>query len=75
VSKSRAAVERAQEAQSKKKNKSYGLYFVAEPRLMDGDEMPTRDEWLEEQEKKKGAARPAPRRPSEPQILQGKNRP
>lgn len=75
VSKSRAAVERAQEAQGKKKNKSHGLYFVTEPRLMDGDEMPTRDEWLEEQEKKKGAVRPAPRKSSEPQILQGKNRP
>jgi hypothetical protein len=53
-SKSRAAVERAQEADGKKKKKSYGKYFIAEPRVIDGGEMPTRDEWLEEQERKKG---------------------
>jgi len=73
VSKSRAAIERAQEAQGKKKSKSHGLYFVAEPRVMDGGDMPTREEWLEEQERKKGAVkdRPAPR---EAHILQGKNK-
>ena len=73
MSKSRAAIERAQEAQGKKKSKSYGLYFVPEPRVMDGGDMPTRDEWLEEQERKKGAVndRPAPR---EAHILQGKNK-
>lgn len=71
TSKSRAAIERAQEAESKKKKSSHGKYFVAEPRLMDGGEMPTRDEWLEEQERKKGDAQkrqPPPAR----HILQGK---
>lgn len=73
VSKSRAAIERAQEADAKKKNKSYGRYFIAEPRLMEGDEMPTRSEWVEEQERKRGASeRRPPRR--EPHILQGKNK-
>ena len=70
ISKSRAAIERAQEADSKKKSKSHGRYFIAEPRVMDGGEMPTRDEWLEEQERKKGTAK---ERFREPQILQGKN--
>ncbi len=74
VSKSRAAVERAQEAQGKKKNKSHGLYFVAEPRLMDDGEMPTRDEWLQEQSDKNGATQEKPRH-KEAHILQGKNTP
>lgn len=71
VSKSRAAIERAQEKQSKKKSKTHGLYFVAEPRVMDGGEFPSREEWLDEQEHKN--ASPAERRPArEPHILQGK---
>ena len=72
MSKSRSAVERAQEADGKKKTKSYGRYFVAEPRVMDGGPMPTRDEWLEEQEQKKGVV--AERRPRGDggHILQGK---
>lgn len=72
TSKSRAATERAQEADGKKKNKSYGKYFIAEPRLMEGDEMPTRQEWLEEQERKN--ATPARRPPGrgDGHILQGK---
>jgi hypothetical protein len=39
---------------------------------MDGGEMPTREEWLKEQEVKSGAVRE--RRPPsrDPQILQGK---
>lgn len=53
-SKSRAAVERAQEALSKKKTKSYGQYFVTEPRVIDGGELPTREEWIEEQKRKAG---------------------
>jgi hypothetical protein len=72
VSKSRAAIERAQEADGKKKNKTHGRYFIAEPRVMDGGEMPTRDEWLDEQNQKKGLA---PRPPRERQILQGRNTP
>ena len=71
VSKSRAAIERAQEADGKKKKKTPGRYFVAEPRVMDGGELPTRDEWLEEQEKKNAGIRERPA-PREPHVLQGK---
>jgi hypothetical protein len=74
VSKSRAAIERAQEADGKKKSKAHGRYFVAEPRVMDGGEMPTRDEWLAEQESKKGTIKSGPPRNREPHILQGKNK-
>lgn len=74
VSKSRAAIERAQEAEGKKKNKTHGRYFIAEPRVMDGGEMPTRDEWLEEQEQKRGAVAERARQPRERHILQGKNK-
>lgn len=57
VSKSRAAIERAQEAASGKNKKPVpGRYFIAEPRLMEGDEWPTRDEWIEEQAIKQGEA-------------------
>jgi hypothetical protein len=72
VSKSKASIERAQEANAKKKSKSYGIYFTVEPRLMDGEEMPTRDEWLEEQAAKQGNVQQRPIR-EEPHILQGKN--
>lgn len=41
---------------------------------MDGGEMPTRDEWLEEQERKKGVAQERPIQPREAHILQGKNK-
>lgn len=55
VSKSRAAIERAQDAANAKGKKSVpGRYFIAEPRLIDGDEMPTREEWVEEQSRKNG---------------------
>jgi hypothetical protein len=49
TSKSRAAIERAQEAASKNKTPSPGRYYVAEPRTIDGGPMPTREEWGEEQ--------------------------
>jgi len=53
ISKSRAAVERAQDASNKNNKKSVpGRYFVAEPKVIDGGELPTRKEWMEEQEKK-----------------------
>jgi len=52
ISKSRAAIERAQEAAGKKKNKVFGQYFVAEPRAIGGGDLPTRAEWFEEQVKK-----------------------
>lgn len=54
VSKSKAAIDRAQESASKKKTPTPGQYFIAEPRLMDGDDFPTREEWFEEQSKKSG---------------------
>jgi hypothetical protein len=50
VSKSRAAIERAQENASRGNKKPVpGRYFIAEPRIIDGGDFPTRDEWLEEQ--------------------------
>lgn len=55
VSKSRAAVERAQEsANGKGKKPVPGRYFIAEPRLIEGEHMPSRDEWIEEQARKNG---------------------
>jgi len=72
ISKSRAAIDRAQEANSKKKKSTPGVYFVAEPRVMDGGEMPTRAEWLEEQQKLAGGKWAVRRNDSEEQILQGR---
>lgn len=40
---------------------------------MDGGEMPTRDEWIEEQERKSGLTKVHVRNDG-PQILQGKNK-
>ena len=57
VSKSRAAIERAQEKAGKSKTTMHGRYFVAEPKVLGGGELPTRDEWLEEQAKKRGSER------------------
>jgi hypothetical protein len=54
VSKSRAAIERAQDKANKAKTQVHGRYFIAEPKVVGGGEFPTRDEWLEEQAKKKG---------------------
>lgn len=71
-SKSRAAVERAQEKDSKKKSKSYGKYYSAEPRVIDGGDFPTRDEWLEEQANKNNVGT-VDRRPDGPKVLQGRS--
>lgn len=57
ISKSRAAIERAQEKAGKAKTQTHGRYFVAEPHVLGGGEFPTRDEWLEEQAKKRGDVR------------------
>jgi hypothetical protein len=57
VSKSRAAIERAQEKAGKAKTTVHGRYFIAEPKVIGGGEMPTRDEWLEEQMKKSGKSK------------------
>tara|TARA_R110000822_G_scaffold92458_1_gene213282 strand:+ start:3498 stop:3905 length:408 start_codon:yes stop_codon:yes gene_type:complete len=58
VSKSRAAIDRAQTKAGKSKNPTPGQYFIAEPRVMDGGEMPTRDEWVLEQKKKSPTVSP-----------------
>lgn len=70
-SRSRAAIERAQEADSKKKSKSYGKYYVTEPRVVDGGELPTRDEWIEEEGRKQGNNKIDRRRPGA-NIVQGR---
>jgi hypothetical protein len=70
-SKSRASIERAQESDSKKKSKSYGKYYVAEPKVIDGGDMPTREEWLDEQHRKNGMSN-VQQRNSGPHILQGR---
>lgn len=57
VSKSRAAMSRWEERQSKSKNKNPGLMGYPVPRTTDGGPMPTLEEWLEEQAKKKGEGR------------------
>lgn len=54
VSKSRAAIERAQEKASKGKNTVHGRYFIANPVVQGGGDFPTRDEWVEEQARKRG---------------------
>lgn len=53
ISKSRAAIERAQEKASKGKTTVHGRYFVANPIVQGGGDFPTRDEWIEEQSKKR----------------------
>jgi hypothetical protein len=59
ISKSRAAVERAQEAATKGNKKAvHGRYFITEPKVIDGGEFPTRDEWLEEQSRKTSESKP-----------------
>lgn len=70
VSKSRAAVERAQEKAGKSKSVVHGRYFIAKPQVMDGGEMPTRDEWFEEQQNKSGLKNKVIN--DGPQIIQGR---
>ena len=69
VSKSRAAIERKQESMSKRKNKTPGVYFVAEPRVIDGGNLPTKQEWMDEEIRKQGQGKFDERGPS---IVQGK---
>jgi hypothetical protein len=57
TSKARAAIERAQEKASKQKSKTPGRYFIAKPRLMEGENFPTMREWLEEQDRKQGGSK------------------
>jgi hypothetical protein len=59
ISKSRAAIERAQElASSGNKKPIHGRYYIAEPVLIDGDEMPTRADWLEELKNRESNSKP-----------------
>lgn len=54
ISKSRAAIERAQEKASKAKTPVHGRYFIVNPVVQGGGDFPTRDEWVEEQARKRG---------------------
>lgn len=51
VSKSRAALDRAEERAQKGKKKNYGKVFYPVPRTIDDGPLPTLEEWLEEQRK------------------------
>jgi hypothetical protein len=59
VSKSRAAIEKAQDKASKAKTQVHGRYYIAEPRVIGGGELPTREEWMQEQETKAGKNTPS----------------
>jgi hypothetical protein len=54
VSKSRAALDKAEEKARNSKAKNYGKVFYPVPQTTDGGPMPTLEEWLEEQRAKKG---------------------
>lgn len=56
-SKSRAAIEKRQDADTKKNADQFGKYYFAVPRVMDGGNLPTREEWLAERAAKQGNAR------------------
>lgn len=71
ISKSRAAIERAQEKAGKSKTTVHGRYFVAKPVVIGGGDFPTRAEWLEEQERKSGRKKSAPVNDG-PKIVQGR---
>lgn len=53
-SKSKAAIERREEADQKKKVDAKGVYYYVEPRTNDGGPMPTYEEWAEERARKVG---------------------
>jgi hypothetical protein len=73
ISKSRAAIDRAQEAATSNNKKSVpGRYFVAEPKTMDGGELPTRDEWIEEQQRKTVKSPQPIHKRKEANIIQGR---
>jgi len=57
TSKSRAAIERAQDSASNKKSVP-GRYFIAEPKVIDGGDFPTMAEWLAEQAEKSNTVKP-----------------
>lgn len=53
TSKSQAALDRAEEKAQNSKSKNYGKRFYAVPKTTDGGPLPTLEEFLEEQEKKR----------------------
>lgn len=59
-SKSRAALDRKQELDSKK-NVKPGTYYYVVPRTIDGGPLPTREEWAAEQAAKRGRPDTGPR--------------
>lgn len=75
VSKSRAAIDRANDAATANGKKAVpGRYFVAEPRVIDGGDMPTMMEWVEEQKRKQPATASSKfGTNSKHNIVQGKN--
>jgi hypothetical protein len=52
VSRPHAALERVKEQDGKKKKQVHGRYYQVEPRLMEGADWPTLDEWMKEQAEK-----------------------
>ena len=71
VSKSRAAIERAQEKAGKSKTTVHGRYFIAKPVVQGGGDFPTREEWLEEQSRKSGNVKNR-NQDNGPKIVQGR---
>jgi hypothetical protein len=61
ISKSRAALDRKEEQDSKKDTKTHGKYYYPIPRTIDGGPLPTREEWVKEKLAKKGVERGGPR--------------
>jgi hypothetical protein len=60
VSKSRAAIDRREDADRAKNKDGKGLegrYYYAVPRVIDGGALPTLEEWIAEKEAKKGLDR------------------
>lgn len=53
ISKSKAAIDRAEEAEGKKRTKVFGKVFYAEPVVTDGGLLPTLHEFQEEQRQKR----------------------
>ncbi len=66
VSKSKAAVDRREAADEKKnkdgKNPNYGVYYYPIPKTIDGGDLPTMEEWMEEKKRKQGKGDKVPTR-------------
>lgn len=73
TSKSKAALDRAEERASKGKSKNYGKIFYAVPRTVDGGPLPTLDEFLAEQEEKRARTAGNIRVPTEDSAFSNAN--